>query len=125
MSLENKIVEAIEEYVKSIGDKNKIETIIGLYAEDAWVEDPVGSERKVGHQALREFYSAAASMEGKATLESEIRVAGNEAAFAFSLEVNLGKNKLVVRPIDIMSFNDEGKIKSMRAFWGNKNQTMS
>jgi steroid delta-isomerase len=125
MSLESKIVEVIEEYVKSIGDKNKVEAIVSLYAQDAWVEDPVGSEKKVGHQALREFYSAAASMEGKAALESEIRVAGNEAAFAFSLEVNLGKNKLVVKPIDIMSFDDEGKIKSMRAFWGNRNQSMS
>jgi steroid delta-isomerase len=58
----------------------------------------------------------------KMTLESEIRIAGNEAAFAFRLEADTPDGKLTVRPIDVMVFNDEGKVTSMRAFFGPTNQ---
>ena len=123
MSLEEKIVAAIETYVASF-EKKELDTIVDLFAEDAWIEDPVGSERKVGRDALREFYQAAISMDIKGTLESEIRVAGNEAAFAFSIAVDTGNGTLTIRPIDTMTFNDDGKITSMRAFFGARNQSM-
>ncbi len=123
MSLEDKIVTAIETYVASF-EKKELDTIVDLFAEDAWIEDPVGSERKVGREALREFYQAAIDMNVKGTLESEIRVAGNEAAFAFSIAVDTGNGTLLIRPIDTMTFNDDGKITSMRAFFGARNQSM-
>ncbi len=123
MSLEENIVAAIETYVASF-EKKELDTIVDLFAEDAWIEDPVGSERKVGREALREFYQAAIDMNVKGTLESEIRVAGNEAAFAFSIAVDTGNGTLLIRPIDTMTFNDDGKITSMRAFFGARNQSM-
>ena len=123
MSFEEKIVAAIETYVASF-EKKELDTIVDLFAEDAWIEDPVGSERKVGREALREFYQAAIDMNVKGTLESEIRVAGNEAAFAFSIAVDTGNGTLLIRPIDTMTFNDDGKITSMRAFFGARNQSM-
>ena len=123
MSLEDKIVTAIETYVASF-EKKELDTIVDLFVEDAWIEDPVGSERKVGREALREFYQAAIDMNVKGTLESEIRVAGNEAAFAFSIAVDTGNGTLLIRPIDTMTFNDDGKITSMRAFFGARNQSM-
>ena len=123
MSLEEKIVAAIETYVASF-EKKELDTIVDLFAEDAWIEDPVGSERKVGRDALRAFYQTAIDMNVKGTLESEIRVAGNEAAFAFSIAVDTGNGTLLIRPIDTMTFNDDGKITSMRAFFGARNQSM-
>jgi steroid delta-isomerase len=123
MSLEDKIVSAVETYVASFETKD-LDTIVGLFAEDAWIEDPVGTGRKVGHKALREFYQFGIEMGAKGSLESEIRVVGNEAAFAFSMAVDIDNGKFVTRPIDLMTFNDEGKIISMRAFWGSRNQSM-
>jgi steroid delta-isomerase len=123
MSLEEKIVAAIETYVASF-EKKELDTIVDLFAEDAWIEDPVGSERKVGRDALRAFYQTAIDMNLKGTLESEIRVAGNEAAFAFSIAVDTGNGTLLISPIDTMTFNDDGKITSMRAFFGARNQSM-
>ena len=35
--------------------------ILELYADDCWIEDPIGSEKKVGKDALREFYAGIAS----------------------------------------------------------------
>jgi steroid delta-isomerase len=99
-----------------------IEAILGLYDDDCWIEDPVGTERKVGKVALREFYQLGMDMKAKCRLESEVRIAGNEAAFAFSMEINTNDGIFVVRPIDVMCFNGEGKITSMRSFWGATNQ---
>ncbi len=124
MSLEKKIISAVNTYLASF-EKKDIESILNLFSDEAWIEDPIGTERKVGRDALREFYQVGIDMKAKGTLESEIRVVGNEAAFAFRMEVDTGSGIMVVRPIDVMVFNDEGKITSMRAFFGPNNQSMS
>lgn len=124
MHLEEKIVAAINTYLASFGRKD-LEAILDLFTDDAWVEDPVGTPRKVGKAALREFYQIGISMDISAELESGIRIAGHEAAFAFCVSVNTGNGILKISPIDIMTFNDEGKITSMRAFFGPRNQTMA
>jgi len=124
MSLDDKIIAAINTYLDSFAKKD-LDAIVNLYADDAWVEDPVGTPRKVGKAALREFYQIGVSMDITAELESDIRIAGNEAAFAFCVSVNTGNGILKISPIDIMTFNDEGKITSMRAFFGERNQKMA
>ena len=52
------IKDALQAYVDNITEGN-LEGIINLFAEDAVVEDPVGTEPKRGHAELREFYQAA------------------------------------------------------------------
>jgi hypothetical protein len=44
MSLEDKIVSAVETCVASF-EKKDLNTIVGLFAEDAWIEDPVGTDK--------------------------------------------------------------------------------
>ncbi len=121
MSLTEKITDAVHTYLSSF-EKKDLDAIMGIYADDCWIEDPVGTERKVGREAIREFYQVGVSMGVKLTLESEIRIAGNEAAFAFRLEADTPDGTMTVRPIDVMVFNDEGKVTSMRAFFGPTNQ---
>lgn len=121
MSLTEKITNAVHTYLSSF-EKKDLDGIMSIYADDCWIEDPVGSERKVGREAIREFYKLGVSMGVKMTLESEIRIAANEAAFAFRLEADTPNGTLTVRPIDVMVFNDEGKVTSMRAFFGPTNQ---
>ncbi len=123
MSLAEKITSAVRTYLSSF-EKKDLDGILSVFADDCWIEDPVGSERRVGRNALREFYQVAVNMGAKMTLESEIRIAGNEAAFAFRLEADIPDGKLTVRPIDVMVFNDEGKVTSMRAYFGPTNQTI-
>ena len=123
MSLEKQITTAVNTYLESF-EKKDIESILNLFAEDCWIEDPVGTDKKVGREALREFYQMGIDMGAKAALESEIRIAGNEAAFAFQLKIDTGNGIMAIRPIDVMVFNDDGKITSMRAFFGPTNQGM-
>jgi ketosteroid isomerase-like protein len=48
MSLEEKIVSAVETYLASF-EKKDLDSIVSLFTEDAWIEDPVGANRKVRH----------------------------------------------------------------------------
>jgi hypothetical protein len=59
-----------------------------LFAQDATLEDPVGSERLVGHAAIATFYERAMAMGATLELRGPVRVAGDCAAFAFTVFVN-------------------------------------
>jgi steroid Delta-isomerase len=90
--------------------------VTGLYAEDATIEDPIGSDVRRGRAAVHEFYAAIENVEKQTELVA-LRVAGNEAAFLWSLTVKAGDSGTVIAPISVMTFDGEAKITSMRAFW--------
>ena len=123
MSLEQKITDAVNTYITAFENED-LDAIMGIYADDCSVEDPVGSLVKQGRAAVQEFYEGAIKMKVKLQLEGQIRIAGNEAAFAFSGEVDTGDGIMTFNPIDVMVFNDEGKVTSMRAFFGPTNSGM-
>ena len=90
--------------------------IAALYAQDATVEDPVGSEPRVGRAAITEFYGAVEAMKNTTELFT-IRISGSNAAFHFRVTSEVGDQIYEVEPIDVMTFGDDGRITSMRAFW--------
>ncbi|HZR84030.1 MAG TPA: nuclear transport factor 2 family protein [Candidatus Binatia bacterium] len=91
------------------------EAIALLYAEDATVEDPVGSEPHRGRDAIREFYRASAG--GVALeLEGRVRVAANAGAGAMVARPKADAG-LRVETLDVMTFDDAGLVTSMRAYW--------
>jgi steroid delta-isomerase len=86
-----------------------------LFAEDATVEDPIGSPVHRGRDAIRDFYKAGVGM-ADLELEGAVRVAGHEAAAAM-LARPRGAKGVVIQTLDVMTFDDEGLITSMRAYW--------
>jgi steroid delta-isomerase len=105
-------------YLTALAAKD-LEGILALYADDAVVEDPVGSEPHVGMAAIREFYKGTTEYDLEAALDGQVRLAGNEVAFPFIVKNIAGGFAMHI--IDVFKFNDEGKIVSMRAFWGETN----
>ena len=97
-----------------------VDGIVDLYADDGTVEDPVGSEVHIGRQAIRGFYSQVPGTEKKTEIIS-LRTVGNEAAFYWTLTVELGGNRVVINIISTMTFTDNGKIASMKAYWTPEN----
>jgi steroid delta-isomerase len=96
--------------------------IADLYADDATVEDPVGGEVHIGRTAIRGFYANVENVKAKAELVT-LRVAGHEAAFHFRLTMDFGDNAIRIEPIDVMVFDSEGKIASMKAYWAQNDIT--
>jgi steroid delta-isomerase len=91
------------------------EAIALLYAEDAIVEDPVGSEPHRGRAAIREFYRASAGAV-RLELEGRVRIAGREAAGAMIARPKADES-VRVETLDVMTFDDDGLVTSMRAYW--------
>ncbi len=111
---------AVRAYIAAL-NAGDINAIVALYAEDATVEDPVGSTPQRGLAQIRTFYSASLSMALQVVLDGEIRAVANEAAFAFSVSLVMEGKRITIRPIDVMRFDAQGRITSMRAFFGNHN----
>lgn len=119
------IRDVVEQYVKLVGS-GSTDQIVELYAPDAVVEDPIGTEPRRGHAAIREFYDVVVNLERETELRQDtVRVAGNHAAFMFTLVTKFGEHRLSLTPIDVMEFDDEGRIISMRAYWSQDDMVTS
>ena len=105
----------VERYLELVAN-GSADDVTALYAEDATIEDPIGSELRRGRAAIREFYAAFESAEKQTELVS-LRVGGTEAAFLWSLTIKAGEGGTLIEPISVMTFDDDAKITSMRAFW--------
>ncbi|MCX6399021.1 MAG: nuclear transport factor 2 family protein [Propionibacteriales bacterium] len=117
------ILETVQRYVDLVATGTSAE-VVALYADGATVEDPVGSEVRTTPESIAEFYGALDGLEQEARL-IHARVAGNEAAFAFELVTKVGDQRYTLAPVDVMTFDDDGKITSMRAFWSGEDMVIS
>ena len=118
-----KIREVIEQYVARVATGTTDE-IMELYAEGATVEDPVGTEVRSTPESIREFYAALEGLEQAGEVLSA-RIAGGQAAFLFELRTKAGDQTYTLAPIDVMTFDDEGRITSMKAYWGDGDMSVS
>jgi steroid Delta-isomerase len=115
------ITQTVNRYLELVA-KGQADDIAALYADDATVEDPVGGEVHVGHQAIRGFYSSVENVKSQTEVLT-LRALGNEAAFYWTLTIDLGNGGMRMEIISVMTFDDEGKIASMKAYWGPENVT--
>lgn len=113
------IESVVNRYLELVGGGTAQE-IADLFADDATVEDPVGGEVHIGRQAIHGFYKNIESLPRQTELTT-LRVAGHEAAFLFAITVGPDGGRMRIEPIDVMVFNDEGKIASMKAYWSPAN----
>lgn len=115
-----KMEAAIHAYVAGFeaGDADAIAT---LYAENATVEDPIGTPLHKGREAIRAFYQMSIGTGAKLKLEGPIRVIQDYAAFPFSVNLKWDVGGKRIDVIDTFRFNEAGEIIEMRAFWGDAN----
>lgn len=94
--------------------------VAALYTEDATLEDPVGGgEVHIGRQAIAGFYKMTEAGDFATELLT-FRAGGHEAAFVFALTVNAAMR---IEVIEVMTFDSDGQITSMKAYWGPQNIT--
>ena len=91
----------------------------GLFTEDAWIEDPVGTPRREGRDAIGGFFDESSGMADAIELRQTgpVRVAAGECAFPMQARPEIGGTTYCVDIIDVMTFDDDGRITTMRAFW--------
>lgn len=92
---------------------------VALFTDDAWMEDPVGTPRNEGHEAIAAFFDRSQALADSIDLRQTgpVRVAAGECAFPMQARPLIGGTRFVVDIIDVMTFDDAGQITTMRAFW--------
>ncbi|MEC0184675.1 nuclear transport factor 2 family protein [Paenibacillus peoriae] len=111
----------VQKYIDGLNNHDA-EALASLYADNARIEDPVGSESIVeGKDAIYNMYKVAATILEKAELDAPIRAShGNSAAMAFTFYLNINGVKSKTRAIDVMTFDESCKIIDMKAYWGSE-----
>lgn len=105
----------VEQYLALVGS-GTAEQITSLYADDATLEDPVGTDPHTGKDAILAFYKVIEPIERSTELLS-FRAAGDTAIFEFRIVTVFGDITVEISPMDIMVFNADGEVASMRAVW--------
>ncbi len=107
--------------MQSAGD---IDGILALFAQDAVVRDPANAPEQRGQTALRTFFETGKAASGGAIqmeLEGAVRIAGNEGAAAYIVRTLNSDPVFRVETMDVMTFDEDGLIKQMVAYWGPEN----
>ena len=92
---------------------------LDLFADDATVEDPVGSGVHRGREAIGAFWDASHALADEIVLTSSryVKVVNGEAAFAMDARMRSGDDVNGMSIIDVMTFDGAGRITSQRAYW--------
>jgi steroid Delta-isomerase len=108
---------AVHTYVEAF-DKGDAALAASIFADDAVIDDPIGSPPKVGQAAILQFYTESMATGAKLVLQGPVRVATAHAAFAMQVRLNWGGKDMAIDVIDTFAFDDAGKVKQMQAFFG-------
>ncbi len=112
---------AAERYATAVSGAER-ETIVACFAENAEVVDPYPAPAVLGHDGIRGFWD---NVFGLGIPQSftiqKIAVAGDSAAFLFSLVVAVGEPgsgaRLGIDGFDVIRVDDDGLIAALTAYW--------
>lgn len=98
------------------------EALAGVYADNATLEDPVGGGTvHEGIDQIRAFYETLRGVTMEAKL-LDARVCGSDLLFNFDLTTKFDENSaMTINVWDLMQFDENNKVTSMRAYWGPDN----
>jgi len=109
---------ALQAYVDRI-NAGDAAGVVALFAPDAVIEDPIGSEPRTG-AAIAEWFADTVAFATRITPVAPHRGShGNEALLVFDVEFTPpGGERLRIRSADACTFDSDGRITRLRAFWG-------
>ena len=122
---EYEIAESIADTYMQAMSAGDFDQVVGLYADDATLEDPVGSEVLSGKAAISEFYHRISGTQLSCTRTGPVRYANRELVFPFECSMQAEGMHMTISIIDHFVINDDNKIVSMRAFWSQETTTVS
>ena len=120
MSTSEEIRLKIAAYIQAFNARD-IDAVAAIYAEDATLEDPVGSEVKHGREEIRAFYEQYRDQPSFLQLTGDFRFPEGGVAFSFYCYMGDPAAPMIVEVTDTFRFDENGQVKEMRAFWGMPN----
>lgn len=110
---------AMQKYIDGFNKKDA-KLLISLFSKNCRIEDPVGGKNIVeGKDAISKFYQQAITMVDRLELVAPIRGSqSNFAAMAFKIFMPIEEKNYTISVIDVMEFDESGKIIDMKAYHG-------
>lgn len=102
-------------------DAGDADALAALFAEEATVEDPVGTPPVRGREAIRAFYARSVATGAKLELLGDPRCAADFVAFPFAVKLEWDGRPTVIEVIDTFRVDADGRIAEMRAYFGPAN----
>lgn len=92
---------------------------LDLFADDAWIEDPVGTPRRTGRAEIGAFWDEIHELPDAVEMVplGITTVIGDEGIFTMQARATLGGKVFGIDIIDLMTFDEEGRITTLRAFF--------
>ncbi|WP_037495570.1 steroid Delta-isomerase [Sphingomonas sp. KC8] len=108
---------ALQAYVDGL-NRGDAEAVIALFAENAVIEDPVGTPPKRGRE-IADWFHQAVAMQARLTPVAPVRGShGNAAALAFIVTTEWEGQRISIHSLDTCTFNGAGKIVELKGYWG-------
>ena len=113
----DQIRETLHAYARAWAEDDR-DGFLRLFAEDATLEDPVGSPPVEGKQGLADFWDRVHSLGMRYEVEVVRTVCcGEEGVLVFNVTSHAPGVAMKVELVDLFAFNGAGEIQSMRAYW--------
>jgi len=108
----------LEAYVAGINSGDE-KAVLALFAPGAVIEDPVGSPPKTGDE-IAAWFADTVAFETRIEPVAPIRGShADAAALVFDVTFQPPEGpRLLIRSLDVCTFDAEGRITSLRAYWG-------
>jgi len=116
----DRVRQLVRTYIKNFNARD-FDALMAIYAEDATLEDPVGTPLVHGKTAIRAFYEQAAAHYSFLQLTGDFRFATDAVAFSFFCYLGSLDDPMIVHVTDSFRFDRDGQVIEMRAFWGEAN----
>ncbi|MGF7130090.1 steroid delta-isomerase [Paraburkholderia sp. EB58] len=106
------------EYIEAF-NADDAQRVVALFADEASIEDPVGTPVKQGKSEIAQFYGYATSLGARLELVAPPRGShGSSATISFRVHTVMEGQPAHIDVTDVMDFDAAGKIVRMRAYWG-------
>ncbi|BCN42506.1 nuclear transport factor 2 family protein [Prescottella equi] len=110
---------------QSAASGKRKEEWLDLFAEDGWVEDPVGpsgfdpeGKGHHGREAISKFYDMTiANTDSLEFIVNDSLVCGNENVNIGTIRTVVAGNQIDAEGVFVYRVDEEGKLQSLRAFW--------
>jgi len=114
----SRIHATLDSYLASFAADDRA-AYVGAFAEDGWLEDPVGSPRRLGHEGIGAFWDESHQIADALDLVPlGFRVViGDEAVVTLQARPVIRGQRYALDIVDHMTFDDDGKIVGLRAFF--------
>jgi steroid delta-isomerase len=118
------IARVFEQYTEALA-RGDADAAVAVFAPDAVVRDPVDGPVLEGTAKIREFFAGGEGVLQGFEVTGAVRIAadGLHAAAPMRARLDFGDGPKFLDTLDVMTFDDDGRVLSMDAYYGPTNFT--